>query len=107
MQSPRLIAALLVLFAAAGVPLAQVLQLAEVAPAAVEGKRESAKQPQYRLVLASGIDSQASKAPSEKKSAKDNDVRLLKVLDEQWESSARVQFDSAALPVESHRCARG
>ena len=92
---------ILVLLAAAGAPLAHILRVAEVAPPAAQSKAESREAPQYRLVFASDFDplaKAAKPAESKKPASKSDDVRLLKVLDEQWETSARVQLDCAEVP---------
>lgn len=97
---PSILSGLLILLAAVGAPLSQVLRVAEVAPALQGSEERSA--PQYTLVLASALEAPAlpatkndTKAAEEKKSEpKQNDVRLLKILDEQWETTARVQLDA-------------
>jgi hypothetical protein len=96
---PSVVSGLLILLAAVGAPLSQVLRVAEVAPLQGSEKRSA---PQYTLVLASALEAPAlpasksdAKAADEKKSEpKQNDVRLLKILDEQWETTARVQLDA-------------
>ena len=96
---PSVLSAVLILLAAVGAPLSQVLRVAEVAPSAATQSEERTA-PQYTLVFASALETPApSQAKiAEKKDApakqKHNDVRLLKILDEQWESTARVQIDA-------------
>jgi len=101
---PSVLSAMLILLAAVGAPLSQVLRVAEVAPpSATQSELQST--PQYTLVFASALEAPApSQAKiAEKKDApakqKHNDVRLLKILDEQWEATARVQIDSDVPPA--------
>lgn len=113
---PSVLSACLILLAAVGAPVSQLLRVAEVAPPSAEGRAESREAPQYKLVLASAIDAPAlsstqagAKAAENKNTpASQSDVRLFKVLDEQWETAARVQIDAdvpaapeLALPCET------
>ncbi|HYG74895.1 MAG TPA: hypothetical protein VEK08_07825 [Planctomycetota bacterium] len=99
-SAPAVLCALLVLLAAAGVPLSQLCRVAEVTEA-----RDNAPT-QYRLVLAGAFaEVQPAQAASEEESKpadaspngnedqqkKDDAPRLLKLLAEHWESASRIQ----------------